>query len=168
MAKGRVLLGAFLGGLIGTALVILTVFLTSTYSTIGWLPFPLVFVSWLLGGFFAGIIAGGPGRGAGAGALTAIFNFIISAIGMVLIVVVAGVGITSVIFEILTLGLFDPTTIPPELIAMLIGIALLVAFILSLISAVLNAITGLIGGAIRNPNRKKKDAYQDYPADNLR
>ncbi|NHJ48232.1 MAG: hypothetical protein FK733_10640 [Asgard group archaeon] len=158
MSKSRPFLGALLGAVIGVGLLVLFFWLGNIQT---WFTY-LSPVGWLIGGFIAGIIAKGPGKGALAGFLTAIIAFVLNSIVIVLLTVVTGGALFTVIFELATFGLFDPSTLSP-LIGILIAIGLLISLVISLILGVVSIIAGLIGGAINNPNRSQADAYQEYP-----
>jgi hypothetical protein len=159
MSKGRPFLGALLGAILGVGLLVLFFWLGQTRP---WFTY-FSPIGWLIGGFIAGIIAKGPGRGALAGFLTAIIAFVLNSIVIVLLTVVTGGALFTVIFELATFGLFDPSTLSP-LIGILIAIGLLVSLVISFILGIFSLIAGLIGGAINNP-RVSADAYQDYPED---
>lgn len=163
MSKGRTFLGALLGAIIGAGLLVLFIWLTDR------IPY-MVYISpagWLVGGFVAGIIAQGPGRGALAGFLTSIFAFVINSLVIVFVIVLGGTGIFAIVFEIATFGLFDPATLSP-LVGILIAIGLLVSLVVSAILGVVSIITGLIGGAINNPSRSETETYQEYPEESYR
>ncbi|NHJ32340.1 MAG: hypothetical protein FK732_05725 [Asgard group archaeon] len=163
MSKGRTFLGALLGAIIGAGLLVLFIWLSDRISY-------MIYISpagWLIGGFMAGIIAQGPGRGALAGFLTAIIAFFINSLVIVFVVVLGGTGVFALVFEIATFGLFDPSTLSP-IIGILIAIGILVSLIVSAILGIVSIIAGLIGGAINNPNRSKTDAYQEYPEESYR
>ena len=163
MSKGRTFLGGLLGAIIGAGLLVLFIWLSDR------IPY-MVFISpagWLVGGFIAGLIAQGPGRGAGAGFLTALFAFVINSLVIVFVIVLGGTGIFAIVFEIATFGLFDPSTLSP-LIGILIAIGLLVSLVVSAILGVVSIIAGLIGGAINNPSRSKAETYQEYPEESYR
>jgi hypothetical protein len=163
MSKGRTFLGALLGAIIGAGLLVLFIWLSDRISY-------MVYISpagWLIGGLFAGIIAQGPGRGAVAGFLTALFAFVINTFVIVFVVVLGGTGIFAIVFEIATFGLFDPATLSP-IIGILIAIGILVSLVVSAILGVVSIIAGLIGGAINNPGRSKAETYQEYPEESLR
>lgn len=155
MSKGRTFLGALLGAIIGVGLLVLFIWLGTLQDYFIYIS-P---VSWLIGGFIAGIIAQGPGRGALAGLLMAVLAFVLNTIVIVLLTVVTGGALFTIIFEIVTLGLFDPSTLSP-LIGILVAIGLLISLIVSAILGVISVITGLIGGAINNPNKSKTTTYQ--------
>ena len=162
MSKGKIALGAFLGSLIGVGLLILGIYLTSSTGII-WLVFVIAVVGWLAAGLTAGLIATSPGRGALAGFITGIFTFIINAIIIVFLTTVTASGLFIVLVEILTLGMYDGSGIPTEILIIFVLIGLLVAAIVSFVSGLFNIVGGLIGGAIRNPNKGMQEAYQDYP-----
>ncbi|HUT81659.1 MAG TPA: hypothetical protein VMZ29_10705 [Candidatus Bathyarchaeia archaeon] len=166
MKKGHTALGAFLGSLVAAGLFVLVIWLGSALS-LGFF-IPLMVVAWLIGGLVAGLIATSPGKGALSGFLASIFMFLVNAVVLVLLTVIVGEGLFTVIFEIITLGLYDPVLLPSGAIVILALIGLLVSFILSAISAIFMVTGGAIGGAIRNPKKSQKDAYQEYPSDNLR
>ncbi|MBN1330416.1 MAG: hypothetical protein JXA54_13160 [Candidatus Heimdallarchaeota archaeon] len=166
MKKGHTALGAFLGSLVAAGLFVLLVWLGSTLS-IGFY-IPLMIVAWLIGGIISGLIATTPGKGALAGFLASIFMFLLNTIVFVLLTVIVGEGLFTVIFEIITLGFYDPSLLPSGVIIILALIGLLVSFILSAISAIFMVAGGAIGGAIVNPKKSQKNAYQEYPVDNLR
>ncbi len=161
MKKGHTALGAFIGSLVAAALAVLVIWLGS-FLAMG-IFIPLIIVAWILGGFVAGLIATTPGKGALSGFLASIFMFLVNAIVFILITVIAGEVIFTLIFEILTLGLYDPALLPSGAIFMLILVGLLVSLIVSAISTIFMVIGGAIGGAIINPKKSQKDAYQDYP-----
>jgi len=140
MSKGRPLLGAFLGAIIGLAFFAFSIWLSSI--TLDYLIIPFLAISWLIGGFFAGLIATTPGKGALAGFLTAIFAFIINSIIIIFASIFTGVTLFTVILEIISLGLFD-------------------SLVISAISAVFSIIAGLIGGAIRNPKKTSQITTQN-------
>ena len=159
--KGMTALGGFIGAIIGFGLFALVIFLSSLMAN-DWAFLPMSIAAWLIGGFVAGIIARGPGRGALAGLLMSAFTFAINAIIMIFLAILSGSIIFTVLFEILTLGLFEAGELPAEVIIVLVLIGLLIAFIFSVISAIFNVSAGALGGLVRKPD--KKDAYQDYPA----
>lgn len=163
MSKGRTFLGALLGAIIGVGLLVLFIWLGSKQNY-------FVYISpagWLVGGFVAGIIAQGPGKGALAGFLTAIIAFILNTIVIVLLTVITGGALFITIAELATLGLFDPSTLSP-VIGIFIAIGLLISLIISAILGIVSIIAGLIGGAINNPSISKADAYQEYPDETYR
>ncbi len=159
MSKGRTFLGALAGAVIGVGLLVLFFWLGSNFQP--WFTY-ISPAGWLVGGFIAGIIAQGPGRGALAGFLTAVIAFILNSIVIVLLTVLTGGALFTVIVELATLGLYDGSGLE-ELIGIFIAIGILISLIVSAILGVASIITGLIGGAINNPNRSKADAYQEYP-----
>ena len=69
----------------------------------------------------------------------------------------------ALIFGIATLGLYDPATMLPGRLILFVLIGLLISFLVSLASAIPNIVAGLLGGTLNNPDRSKKDAYQEYP-----
>ncbi|MBK5114805.1 MAG: hypothetical protein KGD59_07145 [Candidatus Heimdallarchaeota archaeon] len=163
MSKGRTFLGALLGAIIGAGLLVLFIWLSDRISY-------MVYISpagWLIGGLLAGIIAQGPGRGAVAGFLTALFAFVINTLVIVFVVVLGGTGIFAIVFEIATFGRFDPATLSP-IIGILIAIGILVSLVVSAILGVVSIIAGLIGGAINNPGKSKTETYQEYPEESFR
>jgi hypothetical protein len=156
MAKGRAFLGALVGAILGVGLLVLFIWLGSTFQP--W----FIYISpagWLIGGFIAGIIARGPGKGALAGFLTAIIAFVLNSIVIVLLTVVTGGALFTVIAELATLGLYDGSG-TPEVIGLFIAIGLLISLIISAILGVVSIISGLIGGAINKP---KDDEYGYQP-----
>jgi hypothetical protein len=161
MAKSRVLLGAFLGSLIGVGLLVLAIYIANA-TGISWLGLVLGIVALALGGFAAGLIAKTPGKGALAGALTSVVTFIVSGIIMVILVIGTGTALVGIIVGLATLGQ-GSLDIPPEALGILIGVGLLIAGIISIASAAINAVTGFLGGLINNPKQSVAEAYQDYP-----
>ena len=161
MAKSRILLGAFLGSLVGVGLFVLSIFLANS-TGITWLGLVLGIVSLALGGFTAGLIATTPGKGALAGALTAVVTFIVTAIIMIILVVATGSALVAIIVGLASLGTAN-LDIPPEALGVLIGIGLLIAGIISIASACINAVTGFLGGLINNPKSSNDYTYHDYP-----
>ncbi|MGC9780736.1 MAG: hypothetical protein HZR80_15955 [Candidatus Heimdallarchaeota archaeon] len=167
MSKGKVALGALIGSLIGVGLLVLGIYLASS-TGIFWLVFLIAVVGWLIAGLTAGLIATSPGRGALAGFITAVFTFIINSIVIVFLTTVTASGFFILLVEILTLRMYDGSSIPTEVVIIFVLIGLLVSFIVSLFSGVFNIVGGLIGGAIRNPNKRQQDAYQEYPTEDYR
>ena len=163
MSKGRTLLGALIGAIIGVGLIILSFWLAQTIPSMAY----VALASWLIGGFVAGLIASGPGRGALAGFLTAIIGFFINTIIIVLLTVFTGSGLITVIFGFATFGLFNPADYS-AVIGILIALGILGSLIVSAVLGVTSIIAGLIGGAINNPNRSKAEAYQEYPDESFR
>jgi len=162
MAKGKTALGAFIGAIISAGILVLMLWLSSSIG--GALTISLIGVSWLIGGFISGLIVTSPGKGALSGFICSIFMFLINGVVIVLLTVVTGAGFFSLLFEVLTLGLYEPTSLPESVIILMVLIGLLIAVIVSSVAAIFMVIGGAIGGAIRNPNRGQKGAYRDYPA----
>ncbi|MHA1124240.1 MAG: hypothetical protein ACTSO7_14015 [Candidatus Heimdallarchaeota archaeon] len=160
MSKGRILLGSFIGSIVGVGLLVLSFYLSNTLDK----PFlSLAGIGGLaIGGFVAGLIATTPGKGALAGGLTAVVTFIVVAIIMVILVVGVAYGLVATIVGLASFGQVTPTT-DPGATGLLIGIGLILAVIISGISAVINAITGFLGGLVNNPKKSVAEAYQDYP-----
>jgi len=163
MSKGRTLLGALVGAIIGVGLLVLSFWLAQTIPSMAY----VAFASWLIGGFVAGLIASGPGRGALAGFVTAIFGFFINSIIIVLLTVFTGSGLLAVIFGFATFGMVNPADYS-AVIGILIAIGILISLIVSAILGVTSILAGLIGGVINNPNRSKAEDYQEYHDDSYR
>ncbi|MEA2070487.1 MAG: hypothetical protein U9O98_04275 [Asgard group archaeon] len=153
MAKGSALLGGFIGSIIGAGLFILSIYIANTTDSMGSF-IGLSIGGFLLAGFIAGIIARSPGKGALAGLFVSIFSFLLNAIVMVIIALIMGTTIFTVIFEVATLGLYEASDFPQEILIVFILIGLLIAFIFSAISAIFNVITGTLGGLVLH---KKED-----------
>lgn len=162
MSKGKVVLGALIGSLISVGLLILGIYLANL-TGLFWLVLVIAGTGWLIAGLIAGLIATAPGGGVLAGFITGIFTFIINSIIIVFLTTVAASGFFILLVEILTLGLYDGSGLPTEVVIIFVLIGLLVSSIVSFISGIISIIGGLIGGAIRNPNKGMQDAYQDYP-----
>ncbi|MHA1504309.1 MAG: hypothetical protein ACTSPT_03865 [Candidatus Heimdallarchaeota archaeon] len=161
MAKSRVLLGAFLGSLIGVGLLALALFFANS-TGISWLGLAIGAPGLAIGGFAAGLIATTPGKGALAGALTSVVTFIISGIIMVILVVGTGSALVGIIVGLATFGQ-TTVDIPPEALGLLIGVGLLVAGIIAIASATINAVTGFLGGLINNPKQSYAESYNEIP-----
>ena len=161
MAKTRVLLGAFLGSLIGVGILVLAIFLANS-TGISWLGLALGGGGIAIGGFAAGLIASTPGKGALAGALTSVVTFIVSGIVMVILVIGTGTALVGIIVGLATFGQ-STVDIPPEALGLLIGLGLLIAGIISIASAALNAVTGFLGGLINNPKEDYAESYNEIP-----
>ncbi len=158
MSKRRTFLGAIVGAFIGVGILVLSFWLAQTVPSIAFVALG----SWLIGGFVAGVIASGPGRGALAGFLTAIIGFIINSIIITFLTVFTGSGLLAVIFGFATLGAVNPADYS-AVIGVLIAIGILISLIVSAILGVTSIIAGLIGGAINNPDRSKAEAFQEHP-----
>ena len=156
MAKSRVLLGAFLGSLVGVGLAVLSFYIADLVT----IPLiSLVGIAGLgIGGFVAGLIAKTPGKGALAGALTAVVTFIVSTF----VIIVLSIVIGQTLLYIITLGQYTGSG-GEEILGLVIGIGIAVGGLISLASAGLNAFTGFLGGLVNNPKDIGEDAYQDYP-----
>lgn len=163
MSKRRIFLGAIAGAFTGVGILVLSFWIAQTVPGVAY----VAFASWLIGGFVAGLIASGPGRGALAGFLTAIVGFFINTVIITLLTVFTGSGLLAVIFGFATLGTVNPADYS-AVIGVLIAIGILISLIVSAILGVTSIIAGLIGGAINNPDKSKAEAFQEYPDENYR
>jgi hypothetical protein len=163
MKISRTFLGALVGSFIGLGLLVLSIYLASAVD-ISWLWLITGGISWLIAGIVAGVIATTPKKGIMAGLLTALFNFILSSILVVILAFVSGATLGYLFATIISLGTIeDPSSMGTALGLIVAGVGLLINLIISALSIGFYALAGFLGGSINNPNRSQKEAYQDYP-----